>query len=254
MKKNSAMKKYLWVAICMISVCAAKAQVNIPYEEIDYNVHYHWGIINVMIAHGTVTVQTDGNRFIGTLDGNSIPWNGRVFCVSDTLHTIMTPAGKVSNETVTYENGWYLKPKVTQYRSEGFNPDDPANYKNIKGQGTLNADGETMEAITVTADMLAMFYYAREIDFESMQPGQSITIPINVEGGTPERVNITYDGKATTDINGSSYPTYDITFEYSYHGAMSGYPVKMQIGAESRIPVRISASLPVGHVEMIHDI
>lgn len=237
----------------LLSSLFAKAQVNIPYQEIHYDVHYHWGFIDVMIAHGVVTMQTSGNQFSATLDGNSIPWDGRVFCVSDTLRANMAPAAGLSRETVTYENGWYLKPKVTEYRSNGFNPSNPANYKNIKGEGTLNASDDTMEAITVTADMLGMFYYFKEMDFESMAPGSQVTIPIAVEGGDAQKVVVTYNGKSSYSVGGSTYPTYSVNFEYSYKGAMSGYPVLAQVGVSSRLPLLLSASLPAGHVEMIHN-
>lgn len=246
------MKKTLLLLVAFLGTLASHAQINIPYQEINYNVHYHWGLINVMIAHGKVTIQTDGNQFKGTLDGNSIPWEGRVFCISDTLNATMSPASPVSRETVTYENGWYLKPKVTQYRSGSFNPDDPANFKNIKGQGTLNADANTMEAISVTTNMLGMYYYFQQIDFESMTPGQQLTIPIEVEGGTPERVVVTYKGKSGFNAAGSHYATYSASFEYSYNGAMSGYPVETEVSASTRLPLMFSASLPIGKVEMIY--
>lgn len=246
------MKKHVLLLLVLLWAFAGKAQVNIPYQEINYDVHYHWGLINVMIAHGKVTLQTDGTNFNGTLDGNSIPWEGRIFFVSDTLQAKMTPGPGLSKETVVYENGWYMKPKVGEYRAGGFSPTNPASYKNIKGAGELNASGETMEAITVTADMLGMFYYVREIDFESMQPGHQLTIPINVEGGTPERVNVTYEGKSVYTANGVSYGTYAITFEYSYNGVMSGYPVRCEVSSSERIPVLISANLPIGQVEMIY--
>lgn len=247
------MKKIILFCACVITFMLGNAQVNIPFQEIKYNVNYHWGMIDVMIAHGTVTLQSENNRFKGTLDGNSIPWEGRIFCVSDTLETIMTPSSGLSKETVTYENGWYLKPKVTEYKSGNFDPSDPASYKNIKGEGTLNASEDTMEAITVTADMLGMFYYFHEIDFEAMAEGSSVTIPIAIEGGNPEKVVVTYKGKSQRKIDGITYPTYDVVFEYSYKGAMSGYPVAAQVGVNDRIPLSISASLPVGHVEMIYN-
>ncbi|MDE5886742.1 MAG: DUF3108 domain-containing protein [Muribaculaceae bacterium] len=247
------MKKTLLLLVVLFSSLFAKAQVNIPAQEIHYDVHYHWGIINVMIAHGVVTMETTGNQFYATLDGNSIPWDGRVFCVSDTLRATMTPSSGLSRETVTYENGWYLKPKVTQYRTNGFDPSNPANYKNIKGEGTLNASDDTMEAITVTADMLGMFYYFKEMDFESMAPGSQVTIPIAVEGGDAQKVVVTYNGKSSYSVGGSTYPTYSVNFEYSYKGAMSGYPVEAQVGVSSRLPLLLSASLPAGHVEMIHN-
>lgn len=247
------MKKTFLLLFAFIAALTGMAQVQLPYQEINYNVHYHWGIIDVMIAHGKVTLSTNGNQFNGTLDGNSIPWDGRVFCVSDTLQATMTPGSPVSHETVTYENGWYLKPKTTVYRSGNFDPTNPANYKNIKGQGTLDADANTMEAVTVTADMLGMFYYYHEIDFDSMSPGQQITIPITVEGGVNQQVVVTYNGKSTYNASGVTYPTYSTSFEYSYNGAMSGYPVQAEVATGSRIPVLLSASLPIGKVEMIYD-
>ena len=247
------MKKYLLLMLVLCSVMIGKAQVNIPYQEIRYNVNYHWGLVDVMIAHGVVTLQSDNNRFNATLDGSSIPWEGRVFCVSDTLWTIMTPTDGLSKETVIYQNGWYMKPKVSTYHSGNFDPTNPANYKNIKGEGTLDASGETMEAITVTSDMLVLFYYFKEIDFESMTEGQSITIPIAIEGGSPEKVVVTYNGKSHHKIDNVDYPTYSVMFEYSYNGRMSGYPVDAQVGINDRIPLLISSTLPVGHVEMIYN-
>lgn len=247
------MKKTILLLVGLLSGLFANAQVNIPYQEIHYDVHYHWGLIDLMIAHGIVTMQTDIENFYATLDGNSIPWEGRIFCVSDTLQATMAPTDGLSSETVTYENGWYLKPKVTAYRTNSFDPSDPVNYKNIKGEGTLSTSNSTMEAINVTADMLGMFYYFKQIDFENMAPGSSITIPICVEGGDPQKVVVNYVGRSTYNIEGNTYPTYEADFEYSYRGAMSGYPVKAQVSVTDRLPLLLSASLPAGHVEMIHN-
>ncbi len=236
------MKKILAFFAGLAAAFGASAQVSIPYQEIPYDVHYHWGLIDVMIAHGRATIQTDGNQFSATLDGNSIPWEGRVFCISDTLQATMTPLpGALAREEVTYQNGWYLKPKVTEFRSGAFRPDNPLNYKNIHGQGELNASGETMEAITVTSDMLALFYYFRQINFADMQPGQQLTIPS--QGGFAESVTLTYNGLA--DGN------YDVDFQYTYNGAPSGYTVHCHVDPATGIPVLMTASLPVGHVSLI---
>lgn len=244
------MKKTLIFCLLASAIAgSASAQVDIPYQEIPYDVHYHWGIIDVQIAHGHATVQTDGDTFHATLDGNSIPWDGRIFCISDTLTATMTPVPDgLSCERVTYQNGWYLKPKVTQYRNDSFCPSDPANYKNIHGQGTLDASGQTIEAITVTSDMLALYYYFRQIDFNALQPGQTINLPI--EGGFAREVTITYTGPSQQTIDGTTYPTYALDFEYTYDGHSSGYPVHAEVAATSRIPILISASLPVGQVCM----
>lgn len=248
------MKKPILLLCAILTALTCLSQVNVPYQEINYNVHYHWGLVDVNIAHGQVALSCEGGRLNATLNGNSIPWEGRVFCVSDTLQANLTPDSPVSRETVTYENGWYMKPHASAYRGgSDFNPSDPASYKNILGQGSLNASANTMEAIKITADMLGLFYYFHEIDFASMTPGQQLTIPIAVEGGEQQSVTVTYHGQSTFNASGTTYPTYSTTFEYTYHGAPSGYPVEAQVAVSSRIPVLLAASLPIGRVEMIYE-
>lgn len=244
---ESTMKKTILLLFAFVATLTGMAQVQIPYQELLYNVHYHWGLVDVNIGHGKVTLSSQSDQFNATLDGNTIPWEGRVFCVSDTLNATMTPGSPYSRESVDYENGWYLKPKVMEYNSTGFQASNPANYKNIQGQGQLDADAQTMEAVTVTADMLGIFYYFHEIDFASMSPGQQITIPI--AGGYAQSVEVTYNGESS--FNGC--PTYSVTFEYSYQGTSSGYPVQAQVAVDSKIPLLIAADLAIGHVEMIYE-
>lgn len=239
----------LIAAVCGFIVPAA-AQ-SIPTQVTPYNVNYHWGLINVMIARGNVTVQSDGNQFYGTLDGTSIPWEGKIICVSDTLQATMNTEPGQWKEYVQYQNGWYRHPSVSSFRSSTYNPEDPAIYKNIEGQGSYDASHDSMEAITVTSDMLGLYYFVHFINFEAMQPGQSIVIPI--EGPYSKEVTITYNGQDTYVANGSTYPTYDCTFEYSYEGGGVDYPVECKVSATDRIIVYLSASLPVGRVEMLYD-
>lgn len=240
------MKRILLMALVALGIFSASSQVRIPYQEIPYNVNYHWGLIDVMIARGIVTIQADEDGFTGTLDGTSIPWEGKIICVSDTLKADMTR----DSERVNYQSGWYRHPKVSDFRSANYNPDDPATYKNIAGGGTYDASGDSMEAITVTSDMLGMYYYAQALDFPSMQVGESVTIPI--DGKYADKVIITYTGTGTYSVDGNTYPTYNCNFEYSYGDRMSGYEVECKIGVTDKIPLFISASLPMGHVEMLY--
>lgn len=245
------MKRLLLTMMIGIAALAASAQIVIPRTEIRYNVNYRWGVIDVMIARGTVTIQSDGAGFYGTLDGTSIPWEGRIICVSDTLQAAVSNAGGVLRESVQYQNGWYRRPTVSSFRSATYNPDDPAYFKNIAGQGSYDASDDSMEAITVTSDMIALYYYAHALDFPSMQPGEQVQV--HIDGPYSKLVNITYNGQGVYNANGMTYPTYDITFEYSYGGRMSGFPVECKIGASDRIPVFLCANLPVGRVEMLYD-
>lgn len=244
------MKKLFVILLTIIGCQLSKAQVNIPYQEIPYNVNYHWGLIDVNIARGTVTAQTDGNSFYATLNGSSIPWEGKIICVSDTLNANMGFDGGALSESVTYQNGWYRHIPVSVYRSGSYNPDDPAYYRNIAGQGNYDASNDSMEAITVTSDMLGMYYFAHALNFDNMQPGHNYSIPIN--GGYSRQLVITYQGQGTYNGPDGTYPTYNCTFEYSYDGSMSGFPVECKIGTTNRIPLFLSANLPVGRVEMLY--
>lgn len=243
----SNIKKILSLLVVLFAWQIGTAQVVIPRQEIHYNVNYHWGIIDVMIARGTVSVECDGYRLNGTLDGTSIPWEGRIICVSDTLVADVNGI----NETVVYQNGWYRRPPVSLFRSASYNPDDPAYYKNIAGQGAYDASHDSMEAITVTSDMISMYYYAHAINFQNLRPGEQVRI--NIDGPYSRELLVTYQGQGVYSAGGDNYPTYDCSFEYGYGGSLSGYPVECRIGANNRIPLYLSASLPVGKVEMLYD-
>lgn len=246
------MKKIVLFAFLTLSLMS-RAGVTIPHTEIPYNVNYHWGIIDVMIANGTVKIESDGTNFRGTLDGVSIPWEGRIILVSDTLQTQMLPAEGVSKESVVYQSGWYRRPKANYYRSKNYDSANPEYFKNLAGEGNYNASHDTMEAIAVTSDMIGMFYYAQELDFKSMAPGDKVTIPISGEAAKAKEVVVTYLGEGNYNVDNKNYPTHDIEFEYTYEGSLSGYQVHMKVGEENPIPMFISASLPVGKVEMLYN-
>ena len=234
------------LSFCLVS----NAQIYIPRQEIHYNVNYHWGLIDVMIARGVVTIQTDGNNFYGTLDGTSIPWEGRIICVSDTLSASFNTYDGI-RENVYYQSGWYRHPHVSSFRNSTYNPDAPAIYKNIAGGGEYDASENSMEAITVTSDMIGMYYLSRLINFPELRPGDRVTV--GIDGQYARSVEITYQGEGTYMADGNTYRTYDCTFEYSYRGGMSGYPVECKIGAVDRNPLYFCANLPVGRVEMLFD-
>lgn len=244
------MRKLIFALLTVCGFGVASAQIVVPRQEIPYNVNYKWGIIDVMIARGNVTIQSDGNNFYGTLDGTSIPWEGHIICVSDTLSANINTCGGRINESVVYQNGWYRHPSVSSFRSATYNPDDPSIYKNIAGQGAYDASSDSMEAIAVTSDMLGMYYFAHIIDFPALKPGESFTVPI--QGGYAREVTVTYQGQGIYSTGSDNFPTYDCTFEYSYGGSISGYPVECRIGATDRVPLFLSASLPVGRVEMLY--
>ncbi len=231
----------LLTALLLISSFVLAKAISLPETKLEYSVQYKWGFIDVAIGTAVANISIENNYLQGTLAGHSIPWEGRIFSVGDTVRATMSPTTQINH----YINGWYRKPHV----NEQVNVNAPANYRTILGQGSLNCSGNTIEAITITAQMIGMFYYAQEIDFDTMSPGESRTIQIESDKLAPERLVITYKGKG--QVAGTSHSeVYRITFEYSYGGEMSNYPVECEIATDNRIPIYFGADIKIGHVDM----
>ena len=247
---NRTLKNIALALALAFTALTAKAQVEIPWQKINYDVNYKWGIIDVNIAKGDVTLQSDYSGFRGTLDGVSISWEGHIICVSDTLQASFSGAGTAFAERVGYQAGWYRRPSVSLYQSRDYDAAAPAIYRNIAGQGAYDASDDSMEAITVTSDMLGMYYLAHAIDFDALRPGEQVRVDIS--GGYSREAVITYRGRQPYSCSAGNFEVYECTFEYGYDGRMSGFPVECKIGVDSRIPLFLCADLPVGRVEMLY--
>ncbi len=237
------MKRLTFLLLSLLAVAAAFSQ-NIPYSVYNYNVRYHMGFIDVNMGVGTVKVVKTGDNFFGSISGHSIPWEGRVFCINDTVNATLLPG----SGTIDYLNGWYMKPTKAQFQAGAYGTSYPSSYKNLLGQGYLNADAETMEAVKIMGEMTMLYYYFDILDFPSMNAYDTVTIPLS--GTAADMVKITYIGPSSCNITDIDYSTYLVNFEFSYNGTMSGYTVASQIDATTRQPLIFSCRLPIGHVEM----
>lgn len=239
----------LIITLCL-SVAWPSGASDFAEGPLRYKASYHCGFIKVSAGDAVINVKLDGDRLFATMNGHSIPIGHRIYAISDTLCAIMTHTGNgLSKETVTYANAWYTKPYVNQTANGIYNFSRPENYRTINGQGTLNAGRGTMEAVTISTDMLAMFYYFRQMDFETMKPGQATILPIGLPDGTAQQVSIEYGGP--DNFNGRD--TYRLTFTYSYEGAMTDYPVTAQIDRRSKQPLLFAADIKIGHIELVLD-
>lgn len=213
-----------------------------------YKFDYHWGFINKTTAQGTVTLDDDGETFTATLNGHTIPWGGREYTVSDTLRMISSRGADGRDEFhETYRAGWYSKPLISAIQDDSYKPHNPASYKTISGHGTLSASPQTMEAISISVDMLAMYRIFHSIDFSSLTSGQTVTIPITMPDGTTSHSYVTYKG--ATSYEGT--PSYEVEVLTTYRGNKSNYPVTCQISRDSCVILLMQASIAIGDIRMI---
>lgn len=239
------------ISVLLLSM-AALFGVSAYAQSLRYDVVYDLGFIHKVAGHANMNITGEGTSMTGYLSGKSIPWGGRIYCVQDTLIADITNGtGTVPAMNVSYRNGWYTKPKVEELEAGSYDRTAPANYKTINGQGELDASNATMEAVTITADMLGLFRSFRDMDFDKLVAGQTYNIPISIAGAGSQNVALTYLGESNYEKNGVNTPTYKVRFEYSYEGQPSNYPVDCQVSQTERIPLYLSADLAIGKMEMI---
>lgn len=245
----------IFAAIVLVFMANCAKALSYQEERVNYKVEYRWGFINKMAGTGTVVTScTPQGRFSGHLTGHSIPWGGRIYSVRDTLVANMTgrTASGLPAENVLHKNGLYFKPVVSEAANVNFR--DASTFWSTDGRGMLDASDGTKEAVSITADMLSLFYYAKAIDFSRLTENSRIAIPITNADGTPSTLSIVYGGEQTVNVGGLDVPAYAIVFNYTYMGQPSAYPVHCWIGRDTRIPLIMSASLLIGHMEMIADL
>lgn len=224
---------------------------NMPLTTIHYKVNYQVAFFMKTAARGTVQMQAHNGQFYATLNGHSIPWGGRVYTVSDTLRMSVMPGRGPAYMRLkeTNRSGWYYKPFVNQLNDKTFSLTDPANYRNTAGQGQLSCSDDTMEAVSISTDMLSMFYVFRELDFAKLQTGQQFTIPIKKPDGSEQYAYITYVGPSEYE----GVPSYKLICEYSYQGRRSHYPVTCQVNRSNHVLLSMAAHLDIGQIEMVQE-
>ncbi len=255
--KKIKYRKILTLLLGIAALCILTAGADLDAQENNYRykIEYDFMGLKKTAAHVRVGIKIDGQKFTGTLNGHSIEWGGRYYTVSDTLVARMYHTNGHLNvrEEVVFKIGWYSKPTAAEAADGMYVFNNPKMYKNTDGMGLLDASEETMEAVSITTDMLAMFYSYRKIDFDRIMPGREYLVSITGMNGARQHLLFRYLGLSKYKINGVEYPTYQTEFEYYFNGRPSGYTVSCEVERESRLPLVFSGKLKIGKVAMIYE-
>lgn len=247
------MKKILLSALVLLAAMLPQNALAwiVPSETLSYEVHYRWGLINANA--GVATVQSEllpgKNLFRARLSGQSVCLLGHYYGASDMLvGTIMADTYQpVYNQKITEESGAFnIETVVYNHNAdcaEGEVIKTLPNGQQVKSRISHYAGG-------VTIDLLAVFYYMRQLDYQNMQPGQSVRINVFYDK-TPEVLTINYVGKETIDFKGQQHEVFHITMNFT--GQNGGTEVSDAMSAlistsDSRIPLVVNGNLKFGHV------
>lgn len=222
----------------------------VPDETIHYQIHYKWGFLSANA--GTATIKAENipgtNKFRATLTGKSVELLGHEYVGADTIvgtlladkvQSLMTThlsytSGEFEIQTITYPNGSQSDGEIVKKLPDG---------KVVRSRISHYGGG-------LTVDLLGVYYYMRQIDYEQMETGQ--TVKVNIFSGTkPETLTVTYLGKEI--ITGPHGPaeTFSVSLNFSTPGANGTTDhIDAWISTEpDRIPVRVVGSLKFGKID-----
>ncbi len=244
------MKKLGIIALSLMTAAAAGAWT-VPDETLHYGVRYKWGLIDANAGVATLTTVNNpaSGTFTATLSGKSVDLMGHYYAATDTMvGTIMAGDYRpVYNEHITSEAGEFTIQTIT-YDHSG----DSSKGEIVKRlpDGKVLRSRVSHYAGGLTLDLLAVFYYIRQIPYEEMAAGETVTVNI-FAGQTPETLTVTYNGRSTRPVRGREVATFGISLDFSAQGE-PGAVDNMEIWLaddDTRVPVQINGSLKIGHIE-----
>ena len=246
------MKNLFMIAGILLALLPVEMKAwTVPQETLEYEVHYKWGLINANA--GVATIKTEPvpgtNLFRATLTGKSVNLLGHYYEAGDVLTGTMLADSfrPVYNERITQESGEFTIETVCYDHSGGT-----ASGESFK---TL-PDGTTVKSRVshygggLTLDLLAVFYYMRQVDYQAMQPGQTVT-DIVFAGSSPEVLTIVYNGQETMEYQGQQRQVYRVSMSFTARNGGAGTSDSMSavISAnDSRIPLIVDGKLKFGHL------
>lgn len=253
--------------ILAFAVCAAYAKnlndaepsgkhTKLAEEKLHYDVLFKWGLINKKAGSATLELKHGPRTYEAQLTAHSAPWADRLYRVRDTLNGRMTYGDftPLYYEKIAHEANDY-KHDVVQYDYTAYPPLTKADCtRKVYKKGVLRTDEKrSMESEGLALDMLTSFYFMRTLPFAEWKAGHVETAEI-FSGKQKETLSIVYGGKEYVEIDGTSYPTYHITFKFTSNGGKkTSDDMEAWIAADSsRIPLKLEGKLPVGKVHCLY--
>lgn len=223
-------------------------------ETLRYKVMFKWGIINSQAGNATLSLKDNGNSYNAMLAAASEPWADRIYKIRDTLLSTMEKGTMLPlrYEKIAHEDGKYGHDAIS-YSHNGSQVTGHCTRFKRKKDNRISTDTITLQANGTTVDMLSVYYYLRAMDFQSMKPGESVTINI-FSGKRKELLRLKYHGNETVKVDKTPYQCYRVSFTFTSDGkSKTSDDMEAWISVDSRrIPVKLEGKLPVGKIRCLY--
>ena len=235
-------------ALPMVS-CSSENSTFMDGEEVTYKLFYNWKFVWVAAGEVTFRVKDLGNQYYLSAFGRTYKSYDPFFKVRDTYECYIDKKTLLPTVAIrNVEEGKYrLYDKVTFDRKN-------KRAKSLRGKSKETAEVTEYPINDCIHDLLSIVYFARNIDFDNMNPGEKIPVNLFMDKETWP-LSVTYRGKQEqTRIKGNGkfktlhFSPQLIAGEYFKEGTEMNIFVSDD---QNRLPLIIESPLSVGSVKAV---
>lgn len=222
-------------------------------EKFEYVVTYKWGLIQKDAGEVEIHKKPSGSGYELKLIARTKPWADKVYKVRDTLISV---THKEKYRPLHYT---YIAHEKNKYRKDDIR--FSYNGNKVKGQaekykedknGKVNHTTSELEATGPTYDMLSVYFFLRDLDYSTLQPGESIHATI-FSGSKEEDLDVRCLGKEPIQLrNKTEHEAWHIVFKFTQAGGKkSSDDINCWISTDpSHTPLLIVGNLPIGQIRV----
>lgn len=216
-------------------------------EELEFHIVYHWGLIWKHAATAHMTIKNSGGIYKAALTARTRSWADKMYRVRDTLTCTIDKRGLRPLEYVkSTSEGKSSGRDIVRYSYEG---DSTFAYcQRIRpSRATIDT---TLSTLGPAYDMLSVFYYLRQLDFDAMQTGEPLTTTM-FSGKRKELLTIRSTGVEQVELRDKSkHEAYHIKFRFTQEGQKkSSDDIDVWISTDSdHIPLMLRGKVSVGEI------
>ncbi len=240
--------------LCVTSVCSAFSK-GFSNETLHYVISYKWGLIHKDAGDATLSLKRNGNNYDLMLAAKTKPWADKFYNVRDTLLGTLriSDLKPLSYSKISHEKGKYGKDVIT-YSYQGNKATGHCKRYRQDKNGQISSSEKKLDASGPVYDMLSVFYYLRDINYDDLNRGKAIRATV-FSGSKAENITIRSLGKEKIRLrNKTEQEAYHIQFNFTSGGKKkSSDDIDAWISSDSRhIPLYLVGQLPVGQVRVYY--
>lgn len=220
-------------------------------ESLNYQIVYHWGVIWKHAASATLEIKSDETNYEARLYARTLSWVDKIYKVRDTLYSTIEKERLIPIKYIkaTHEKGHEGRDVVEFNYENGVTTGHCLRIRPGKDdyKVILSTEGEAY-------DMLSVFYMLRTLNMDTLKQSGKYSTTV-FSGKRKERLDIKYVGEEEIKLRDKSkHKAYRIKFTFTEEGKnKTSDDIDTWISAdETRIPLMLKGSLPIGEVRVYY--